>query len=389
MGGARHMSAPGEEPGQLMTDLFSPLKIGDLHLPNRIIMAPLTRSRATMERVPTPMMAEHYVQRASAGLIIAEATNVVPQSIAWDCAPGIFTPEQIEAWARVVRAVHDAGGRIALQLWHGGRVACDRSPAPKPALSPSGVNEKMDAITVWGIGPEGKFIKLKVTPSREMTLEEIRATIRAFGAAARTCKEVGFDAIELHGANGYLPHQFLSPFLNRRTDDYGGTPEKRAQFAIEVVEAMMEHYPPSLVGIRISPYSDYNGAIDPDPAPAYQFLVRTLNERKLGFLELADTSFWYGRFERSRMLDLVKPVFDGIVIANGGIEPAQANELISQGAVDAVSFGRLWMANPDLPERIRRGGPYAKPVLRRSYGGGPDGYNDYPTLAQEQAKQGA
>jgi NADPH2 dehydrogenase/N-ethylmaleimide reductase len=372
-----------------MPDLFSPLDLGGLQLPNRIVMAPLTRSRATIERVPTPMMAEHYAQRAAAGLIIAEATNVVPQSIAWDCAPGIFTPAQIEAWKSVVRAVHDAGGRIALQLWHGGRVACDRSAEPKPALSPSGVNENMEAITVWGIGPEGKFIKLQATPSREMTLQEIRETVKAFGAAARACRQVGFDAIELHGANGYLPHQFLSPFLNRRTDEYGGTPEKRARFALEVVQAMMEHYPPSLVGMRISPYSDYNGAADPDPEPAYRFLAKTLNADGLGFMEMADTSFWYGRFERSRMVDLVKPVFDGRLIANGGIEPAQANALIAQGAVDAVSFGRLWMANPDLPERIRRGGPYAKPVLRRSYGGGPDGYNDYPTLVQERARQGA
>lgn len=365
-----------------MTDLFSPLKIGDLQLPNRILMAPLTRSRATIDRVPTPMMAEHYVQRASAGLIIAEATNIAPQSIAWDCAPGIFTPAQIEAWKKIVRAVHDAGGRIALQLWHGGRVACDRSSDPKPALSPSGVNENMDAITVWGIGPEGRFTKLKATASREMTLDEIRATIKAFGAAARASKEAGFDAIELHGANGYLPHQFLSSLLNRRTDEYGGTPEKRARFAIEAVQAMMQHYPPSRVGMRISPFSDYNGAADPDPEPAFRHLVKTLNASGLGFLELADTSFWYGKFERSRMLDLFRPIFDGIVIANGGIEPAQANELIERGAVDAVSFGRLWMANPDLVERIRRGGPYAKANLRRSYGGGADGYNDYPALAQ-------
>jgi N-ethylmaleimide reductase len=363
-----------------MTDLFSPLDLGDLRLPNRIVMAPLTRSRATLERVPTPMMTEHYMQRADAGLIIAEATNVVPQSIAWDAAPGIFTQAQIDAWAEIVRAVHDTSGRIALQLWHGGRVACDRSAHPQPALSPSGVNENLDAITVWGIGPEGKFIKLKATPSREMTLAEIKATIQAFGAAAQACKEVGFDAIELHGANGYLPHQFLSPFLNRRTDNYGGTPEKRARFAIEVVQAMMEHYPPSRVGMRISPYTDYNGALDPDPEPAYRFLAKELNGLGLGFLELADTSFWYGKVERSRMLDLVKPVFSGKVIANGGIEPAQANELVAKGAVDAVSFGRLWMANPDLPERIRQGGPYAKANLRRSYGGGPDGYNDYPTL---------
>jgi len=368
-----------------MTDLFSPLSIGDLALPNRIIMAPLTRSRATLERVPTPMMTEHYVQRAAAGLIIAEATNIGPQSIAWDCAPGIFTQPQIDAWKTLVRAVHAAGGRIALQLWHGGRVACDRSADPRPALSPSGVNENLDALTVWGLGAEGKFIKLKATQSREMSLDEVRATVRAFGAAARACKEVGFDAIELHGANGYLPHQFLSPFLNRRGDEYGGTPEKRARFAIEVVEAMLQHYPPARVGMRISPYSDYNGAIDPDPAPAYRFLLKTLNQHRLGWLELADTSFWYGRFERSRMLDLARPVFDGRIIANGGIEPQTAGELIAGGMVDAVSFGRLWMANPDLPERIRRGGPYAKAITRRFYGGGADGYNDYPTLASATA----
>ncbi|MGQ0653073.1 MAG: alkene reductase [Betaproteobacteria bacterium] len=366
-----------------MTELFSPLSIGDLHLPNRIIMAPLTRSRATIERVPTAMMTQHYVQRAAAGLIIAEATNIVPQSIAWDCAPGIFTQQQVDAWRPLVAAVHAAGGRIALQLWHGGRVACDRSASPKPALSPSGVNENLDAITVWGLGPEGKFIKLDATPSREMTLDEIRATVRAFGAAARACREIGFDAIELHGANGYLPHQFLSPFLNRRRDEYGGTPEKRARFAIEVLEAMMQHYPPSRVGMRISPFSDYNGAIDPDPEPAYRFMVRELNRKGMGWLELADTSFWYGKYERSRMLDLAKPVFDGRIIANGGIDPHTANHLIGMGAVDAVSFGRLWMANPDLPERIRRGGPYARAITKRFYGGGADGYNDYPTLARQ------
>ena len=363
-----------------MTDLFSPLSLGDLVLPNRIVMAPLTRSRATLERVPTPMMIDHYVQRASAGLIIAEATNIVPQSIAWDCAPGIFTGEQIDAWRPLVAAVHAAGGRIALQLWHGGRVACDRSANPRPALSPSGVNENLDEITVWGLGPEGKFVKLAATPSREMTTEEVVATVKAFGAAARASREIGFDAIELHGANGYLPHQFLSPFLNRRSDNYGGTPEKRARFALEVIDAMTEHYPPSRVGMRISPYSDYNGAIDPDPVPAYRHLVNELNRKGLGFLELADTSFWYGKFERSRMLDLVKPVFDGRIIANGGIDPQTAQALIGDGKVDAVSFGRLWMANPDLPQRIRRGGPYAKAITRRFYGGGPDGYNDFPAL---------
>ncbi len=370
-----------------MADLFTPLAIGDLQLPNRIVMAPLTRSRATLERVPTPMMIEHYVQRASAGLIIAEATNVAPQSLAWDCAPGIYTAEQIEVWVKLVRSVHDAGGRIALQLWHGGRVACDRSASPQPALSPSGVNDNLDAITVWGLGPEGKFIKLQATPSRALTLEEVRQTIVAFGEAARASREIGFDAIELHSANGYLPHQFLSPHLNQRDDEYGGSPEKRARFALEVLQAMMRHYPPARVGLRISPFTDYNGAVDPDPVPAHRHLVREANQLGMGWIELADTSFWWGKFERTRMLEMVRPVFDGAIIANGGIDPETGDALIGSGAIDAVSFGRLWMANPDLPERIKHGGSYNKAITKRFYGGGPDGYNDYPTLAQEMARE--
>lgn len=361
-------------------DLFTPLALGDLVLPNRIVMAPLTRSRATPERVPTPMMAEHYVQRASAGLIIAEATNVVPQSNAWECAPGIFTPAQIEAWRGIVAAVHGAGGRIALQLWHGGRVSADRSANPEPPLSPSGVNDNLDTINVWGRGEDGKFMKLKATPSRAMTLAEIRATVAAFGEAARAARDIGFDALQLHGANGYLPHQFLSPYLNRRDDEYGGTPEKRARFALEVVERMLRHFPGPAVGVRISPFTDFNGAVDPDPVPAFRHLVRECDARGMGWIELADTSFWWGKFERTRMLELVRPVFRGKVIANGGIDPDTASQIVAAGTVDAVSFGRLWIANPDLPARIRAGGPYTKAVTRRFYGGGPDGYNDYPTL---------
>lgn len=366
-------------------DLFSPLALGDLALPNRIVMAPLTRSRATPERVPTPMMVEHYVQRASAGLIIAEATNVVAQSNAWECAPGIFTQEQIEAWRRIVEAVHQAGGRIALQLWHGGRVAADRSPQPVAPLSPSGVNDNIDAVTVWGRNDAGVFIKLKATPSRAMTLAEIRDTIAAFGEAARVARAIGFDAVELHAANGYLPHQFLSPYLNRRTDEYGGTPEARARFALEAAEAMIRHFPAPRVGMRISPFTGFNGALDPDPVPAFRYLVRELGTRGLGWLELADTNFWGGQFDRDRMLAMVRPIFSGPIIVNGGIDPATAQELIRTATVEAVSFGRLWIANPDLPARIRAGGPYTKSITKRFYGGGADGYNDYPTLPEQLA----
>ena len=349
-------------------------------------MAPLTRSRATPERVPTPMMAEHYVQRASAGLIIAEATNVVPQSNAWECTPGIFTREQIHAWGELVAAVHRAGGRIALQLWHGGRVSAVRAAGAAAPLSPSGVNDNLEAVTVWGRNEDGKFSKLAATPSRAMTLDEVRDTITAFGVAAGAAREAGFDAVQLHAANGYLPHQFLSAYLNRRTDEYGGSPEGRARFALEVVEAMLPHFPRGRVGLRISPFAPFNGAIDPDPLPAYMYLLRELGRRGLGWLELADSNFWSGRFDRDSMLALARPVFGGPIIVNGGIDPSTGDELVRVGTAEAVSFGRLWIANPDLPVRIRAGGPYTiKPLTRRFYGGGPDGYNDYPTLAEQLA----
>ena len=368
-----------------MTDLFSPLQLGDLQLNNRIWMAPLTRSRATPDRVPTPMMTEHYVQRASAGLIIAEATNVALRSNAWECSPGIFTVELINAWRLLVDQVHQAGGKIALQLWHGGRVASDSREQPDPPLSPSGVNDNIETITVWGRDEQGIFRKKTACPSRAMTLAEVEDTIAAFGRAARAAREVGFDGVQLHAANGYLPHQFLSPYLNHRTDAYGGSPQARAQFALQAMRAMIAEFPAGRVGMRISPFTTFNGALDPDPVPTYRYLVDELARHGMGWLELADTNFWGGQFDRDQMLSLTRPVFDGPIIANGGIDPQTAQTLIGNGSIDAVSFGRLWMANPDLPERIRADGPYHKAITKRFYGGGPDGYNDYPTLAEEKS----
>ncbi|MEO7937846.1 MAG: alkene reductase [Burkholderiaceae bacterium] len=368
-----------------MSDLFSTIQLGDLTLNNRIWMAPLTRSRATPDRVPTPMMTEHYVQRASSGLIIAEATNVALRSNAWECTPGIFTQPQIDAWRELVKAVHHAGGKIALQLWHGGRVAADSRDQPDPPLSPSGVNDNIETITVWGRDEQGIFRKKSACPSRAMTLAEVEDTIGAFGRAARAAREIGFDGVQLHAANGYLPHQFLSPYLNRRTDAYGGSPQGRARFALEVMLAMISEFPEGRVGMRISPFTTFNGALDPDPVPTYRYLVDTLAHKGLGWMELADTNFWAGQFDRDQMLSLTRPIFSGPIVANGGIDPATADQLIKSGAIDAVSFGRLWMGNPDLPERIKVGGPYNKAITKRFYGGGADGYNDYPSLAQEHA----
>jgi 2,4-dienoyl-CoA reductase-like NADH-dependent reductase (Old Yellow Enzyme family) len=279
--------------------------------------------------------------------------------------------------------VHAAGGRIALQLWHGGRVAADSREQPDPPLSPSGVNDNIEAVTVWGRNEEGIFRKKPASPSRAMTVGEIEDTIAAFGRAARVACELGFDGVQLHSANGYLPHQFLSPYLNRRTDAYGGSPQRRARFALEAMLAMIAQFPQGRVGMRISPFTTFNGALDPDPVPTYRYLVDELAHKGLGWLELADTNFWAGQFDRDQMISLTRPIFSGPIVANGGIDPATADGLIRSGAVDAVSLGRLWMANPDLPERIKAGGPYHKAITRRFYGGGADGYNDYPTLAQE------
>ena len=282
-----------------MPDLFTPLAIGDLVLPNRIIMAPLTRSRATPERVATPMMIEHYVQRASAGLIITEATNIVPQSIAWDCAPGIYTREQIEAWAKLVRAVHDAGGRIALQLWHGGRVACDRSPAPQLALSPSGVNDDLDAIAPWGVGPEGTFVKLRATPSRAMTLEEIRRTIEAFGEAARACRDIGLTRSNCT-TNGYRRTSSSRPISSGAKMNMAAR-QRSARASRSKFGAMMRHYPPVRVGLRSRPSPttrrDRSGSGSGVSPP------RSRANRRNGMDRACRYQFLVGKFERTRMPD--------------------------------------------------------------------------------------
>jgi N-ethylmaleimide reductase len=363
-----------------MASLFDPLALRSLKLPNRIAMAPLTRCRAGEGDAPQPIRAIYYKQRASAGLIITEATNISPASCAFEKAPGIYSVAQVEGWRRITDAVHAKAGRIFLQLWHCGRVGSDAILGGQPPLSPSGVNDDLGALQVWGLMANGRYAQIAATPSREMTEAEIAKAIEDYGRGAGNAIAAGFDGVEIHAANGYLPHQFMSPVINRRTDRYGGTLEKRLAFVREVTEAVLNVVDASKVGLRISPYAAYNNTRDPEPDATATALARMFNSFGLAYLHLADTNAWAGKPDMPRFIEAVKEHFSGALIGNGGISPDAAEKLIAEGFLDMVAFGRQFLSNPDLPERIRAGGPYTDPRSIGWYGGAEEGYTDYPAL---------
>ena len=364
--------------------LLDPVRIGGLDLPNRVIMAPLTRARTGAAGVPGALNVEYYVQRASAGMIIAEATNVSPMSNAFEGAPGIWRADQVEGWRSVTEAVHVAGGRVLLQLWHGGRVGAKGLLDGREPVSPSGVNDDLDALEVWGQLANGHYVKIRATPSRALSIDEIEAVIEEYRAGAANAKAAGFDGVEIHAANGYLPHQFLSSSTNRREDRYGGSVENRARFLSEVVDAATSAFSPDRVGVRLSPYAPYNHALDDDPPSTYNHAAATLEAKGVGYVHLADTAaFATGRPALPQILRDVRPHFRGSVIVNGGISPADASRVIAEGAVGAVAFGRLFIANPDLPERIRAGAGFNEFAYDTAYGGGMHGYTDYPRLRED------
>jgi len=364
-----------------MTSLFDPFQLGDLVLPNRLVMAPMTRSRATAEGIPTAIMAEYYAQRATAGLLVSEAINVSPISNPFERAPGLFTAEQTDAWRPVTAAVHNAGGRIFAQLWHGGRIGAKGVLDWREPLSPSGFNDDIEHLHVWALLDNGNYVRISATPSRAMTIEEVRSTITEYQTAARNAMDAGFDGIEIHAANGYLPHQFLSPHVNRRTDGYGASIENRARFLTEMVEAIGEVMPLSRVGVRLSPYTAYNNALDDDPAATYTHVAQMLQVHGVGYINISDANGWYGVPDLEQILQILEGNFTGPVIANGGITIEHAAELVKTNRVPLIGFGRYFLANPDLVERIRQGAPLNDVIERRLYAGGGDGYTDYPSLA--------
>lgn len=363
-----------------MPQIFDHVQIGELTLTNRIALAPLTRSRAQVGDIPAAISEEYYAQRASAGLIVTEATNVSPRSCAFEKAPGIYTEEQMRAWEAIARGVHTQGGRIFMQLWHCGRVGANAILNGQEPLSPSGVNDDLDALQVWGQLANGAYARIAATPSREMSLEEIEATIEEYRKGALNAIRAGMDGIEIHAANGYLPAQFLSPTINRRSDAYGGSLENRLRFLRRVAEGVIEAVGAHRVGVRISPLAMYNDVRDPEPADTFAAVAKMLDELGVAYVHLADTNAWAGKPDMPELLQMIRPNYGGVLIGNGGITPSAAADHIESGRLDLIAFGRLFLANPDLPERIQRGGPYNEPRAVGWYGGTEEGYTDYPRL---------
>ncbi len=354
------------------TTLFTPIRVGDLELPNRIVMAPLTRNRAGPGNVPTELMAEYYRQRASAGLIVSEATQVAPEGVGYPATPGIHSPEQVAGWQQVTRAVHEAGGRMFAQLWHVGRIS---HPSMQPGgvlpVAPSAVRPAGEAMTCDGPQPF-------VTP-RALARDEIPQVVDRFRHAARLAREAGFDGVEIHAANGYLVDQFLRDGTNHRDDDYGGPVANRARFLLEVLAAVGEVWEPGRVGVRVSPENTYNDIRDSDPQATFNFVAEALAARGLAYLHVVEGDMVTGR----RELDYgaLRQRFGGAYMANNGYDFRRATGAVARGDADLVSFGRLYIANPDLVERFRLGAPLNEPDESTFYGGDARGYTDYPVLA--------
>ena len=356
-----------------MPDLFDPLNVKNWNLPHRLVMAPLTRNRATEGMVPGDLAVEYYAQRASAGLIITEGTQPSAVGQGYLDTPGIHTPEQVAGWRRVADAVHAKGGRIVVQLMHAGRIAHPDNKDGLETVAPSALAAPNEMFTADGPKPH--------PVPRALETDEIPGIVEDFVHAARSAIEAGLDGVEVHSANGYLLHQFLAPGSNERTDSYGGSPENRARLTVEVTRAVAEAIGPERVGIRISPAHNIQGATEEDPADVeatYTALVQGIAPLGLAYLSvLADPS-----------LDLVQGLrkeFGGVLIANDGFgqlttrENAQA--VLDDGLADAVAVGRLFLANPDLPTRWQTGADLNEPNPETFYGGGAEGYTDYPSLA--------
>ena len=346
--------------------LFQPLQAGVLTIPNRVVMAPLTRCRASAGRVPNAMMAEYYAQRASFGLILSEATSVTPMGVGYPNTPGIWSDEQVEGWKLVTKAVHDAGGKILLQLWHVGRIS---DPVYLDGETPVSASDVRPAGHVSLVRPLKDF----VTP-RPLSLDEIPGVIEAYRKGAENAKAAGFDGVEIHGANGYLIDQFLQDSTNLRTDEYGGSIENRARFMMEITDAVISVWGADRVGMHIAPRCDSHDMGDSDPAAAFGHVARELGKRKLAFLCARESH------DKHALGPMLKEAFGGVFIANEGFTPESAREIIVSGKADAVAFGKPAIANPDLVERLRVNAAWNPPHPETFYGEGPVGYLDYPLL---------
>jgi 2,4-dienoyl-CoA reductase-like NADH-dependent reductase (Old Yellow Enzyme family) len=365
----------------MVDSLFQPIQLGAIAAPNRIIMAPLTRGRATPEGVPTPAMVTYYTQRASAGLIISEATGISREGAGWPCAPGLWTEAQTEAWKPVTEAVHAAGGRIVAQLWHMGRIVHPYYLDGEPPVSASATRAPGHAHT-----PEGT--KDFVT-ARALGTDEIARLIDDYALAASNAKAAGFDGVQLHAANGYLIDQFLRNGTNLREDRYGGSVENRARLLAEVTERLVSIWGAGHVSVRLSPNGDSQGTDDSDPASIFGEAARVLQALNIGFLELRQPgpNGTFGRTEVPQQDALIRSIYRGALVLNSDYTADEAAADVASGRADAISFGRPFISNPDLVERIRTGAAFAPNVgaPQTWYFPGDLGYIDYPTLAEAAA----
>lgn len=351
-----------------MSKLFDPIRVGDLELPNRIIMAPLTRSRAVGGgRVPNALMAQYYVQRASAGLILSEATAVTPQGVGYADTPGIWSDEQVAGWKLVTDAVHAAGGRIFLQLWHVGRISDPVFLDGEAPVAPS-------AIPAAGHVSLLRPMREYPTP-RALDTEEIPGVVAAFRKGAENAKLAGFDGVEIHGANGYLLDQFLQDKTNKRTDIYGGSLENRARLMLEVTDACIEVWGASRVGMHLAPRGDAHDMGDSNAAQTFGYVATELGKRGIAFICAREA------LGANRLGPQLKKAFSGVYIANEKMTRDSAENVVASGEADAVAFGQLFIANPDLPKRLELNAPLNAPHPETFYHSGAEGYVDYPALA--------
>jgi len=351
-----------------MPTLFDPITIGNIELDNRIIMAPMTRSRASDEGIQPPFAAEYYGQRASAGLIITEATNISPMAKGYVRTPGIYNEEQVQSWSPVTDSVHAWGGKIFLQVFHTGRIALpDFLPGQTQPVAPSAVRAKGQNYTDAGM-------KAFVTP-REITREEIAQTLGDFADAARNAITAGFDGVELHAASGYIVQQFLATNANLRSDDYGGPIENRTRFLFEVLDAMIAAVGPERVGVKFSPRIPFNDIEEADADIVYPYILERLSDLKMAYVHVGDFTGegWHAK---------LRPFYQGVYFAGAGFTKESGEALLEEGNADGIVYGTKLLANPDLPERFRRNAPLNEPDQSTFYVPGEHGYTDYPTLEE-------
>ncbi len=365
-----------------MNSLFTPLQLGALTLPNRIVMAPLTRMRSKQPgNIPQELNALYYAQRASAGLIISEATQISQQGQGYPGTPGIHSTEQVAGWRLITDAVHQAGGRIVLQLWHVGRISHpSHQPGGGPPVAPSAIpaNNSGTYTADWQETP--------ILTPRALEISEMPGIVNDFVTAAKNAKAAGFDGVQVHGANGYLLDQFLQDGSNKRTDAYGGSIANRARLLFEVVDAVTEVWGRDRVGVRLSPFGSFNDMYDSNPEKLFTFVLEQLSSRGIAFVDLIEP-----RASTAGMVDetlsnkpdtalLFRKAFTGPLVSSGGYNPTLAEKAVTEGKADAVAFGRFFIANPDLPRRIQENAELNRYDRATFYGGGEKGYTDYPVL---------